>query len=196
MILVTQIIFILASLITFVFILAIQFKQKNNIQKRVDLIGTIILYFSFFISWFLGLFTLIKIEYLQPVIILGLIVFVLGAILRTVALKELKGMYNHSVAIKNDHKLIQSGIYSIIRHPLNLGLILEMVGLSLIVTNIITILCLILIILIENRRSKIEDSILRKNFGILAENYQAKVHAFNPFLGFFEKKLNIPYFLS
>ena len=58
----------------------------------------------------------------------GLVVIVLGAILRAWALLNLGRFFSRTVQIKPDHKIITSGPYRWIRHPAYTGMILIYTG--------------------------------------------------------------------
>jgi hypothetical protein len=77
--------------------------------------------------------------------------------------------------------LIQAGIYSVVRHPLHLGLIIQIVGLTLLGPLLVLIPLTIALTAVLIRRNRIEDEVLLKVFGAEAAEYQKRVVSMNPF---------------
>ena len=63
---------------------------------------------------------------------LGLMLAVAGMAMRFMGLRELGRQFSIYVTLQEDHKLVQSGIYGVVRHPLYLGAIFAMVGIGLV----------------------------------------------------------------
>lgn len=61
---------------------------------------------------------------------LGYSSFLLGVLLRIWALRELGRFYDPGIMVKADHQVIQTGPYHILRHPLHLGTLMQIIGLS------------------------------------------------------------------
>ena len=115
----------------------------------------------------------------DKVSILGISLYLLGALLGDIGLWNLRHYYSEPILIYEDHKLILNGIYSLVRHPIRLGLALELLGLVIYSGNFYLFAPLGIVILIQIVRSHKEDMILSSHFGELAVNYQKKVPAFN-----------------
>ncbi len=60
----------------------------------------------------------------------GYFCFLLGVTLRIWALRELGQFYDPGIVIKTDHRMIHTGPYRILRHPLHLGTLLQITGLA------------------------------------------------------------------
>jgi len=56
--------------------------------------------------------------------------FLLGVLLRIWSLKEIGRFYDPGILVKADHQVVQTGPYRILRHPLHLGTLMQIVGLS------------------------------------------------------------------
>ena len=61
---------------------------------------------------------------------LGYFCFLLGVLLRTWSLKEIGRFYDPGIVIKADHQMVNTGPYRILRHPLHLGTLLQIIGLA------------------------------------------------------------------
>src|SRR5688572_31923332 len=60
--------------------------------------------------------------------VVGVAIFVGGVALRIWALRELGDFYDTDVAIQKEHKVVDSGPYRLLRHPLHMGTDLQIVG--------------------------------------------------------------------
>ncbi len=96
---------------------------------------------------------------------LGWIIFLVGIMIRFIALRQLGSMYSLNVEIRENHKLIDYGIFSIIRHPLYLAYILDTLGIILFLQNYLFALVLVLIIVGVSIRIKNEEQELVAVFG-------------------------------
>jgi protein-S-isoprenylcysteine O-methyltransferase Ste14 len=61
---------------------------------------------------------------------LGYFCFLFGVLLRIWSLKEIGRFYNPGIVIKADHEMIHTGPYRILRHPLHMGTLLQIIGLA------------------------------------------------------------------
>ena len=78
---------------------------------------------------------------------IGIGLFIIGVLLRFVAMRTLGKYYSHWVVIKNDHKVVEEGPYKFVRHPSYLGMLLLNLGFVVFFFNIVSILlyCLFLV---------------------------------------------------
>jgi protein-S-isoprenylcysteine O-methyltransferase Ste14 len=78
----------------------------------------------------------------------------LGSLLRAWAYRALGKHYTVTVFLRSDHALVQSGPYRWLRHPLHLGLNVEMLGLALMRPGVATLcfVCVCLVVLLLRNR--------------------------------------------
>jgi protein-S-isoprenylcysteine O-methyltransferase Ste14 len=97
---------------------------------------------------------------------IGFVVFLLGLIVNWTGILTLNKQWSAVVVISKDHKLIDTGIYKYIRHPIYAGVLLELLGLGLALANWITILVLVLLNAASLAyRMYVEEKGLEKHFG-------------------------------
>ena len=97
---------------------------------------------------------------------LGLALLVVGIIIRWIAIYTLGKYFTGTVLIKEDHRLIRSGLYKHLRHPAYTGALLAHLGLGLSFSNWISIgLSLVPFIVAALYRMKVEEQTLREAFG-------------------------------
>ncbi|HXW56688.1 MAG TPA: isoprenylcysteine carboxylmethyltransferase family protein [Candidatus Cybelea sp.] len=78
------------------------------------------------------------------------------------------------VALKQGHRLIQSGPYRVVRHPLYSGIILAAAGLSLCVRTWSSLLGIVFLVACFERRAVEEDALLSREFGAEFESYRER----------------------
>ena len=103
----------------------------------------------------------------------GIAVFVLGATIRVIAHSALRHEYSRGICAIEDHRLVSSGVYGILRHPLHFGMCLEVVGMSIVVdrpyADWVLVLSMLVVVCYRNR---LEDLFLERLFGRRFRDYQ------------------------
>ena len=103
---------------------------------------------------------------LQLIHNLGLILIIMGLIIRWIAILKLKSMFTVNVSIQENHQIVKSGIYRTIRHPAYLGSLLSFLGLGIAFVNWLSIILIFIPILISFiNRIHIEEKVLIAEFG-------------------------------
>jgi protein-S-isoprenylcysteine O-methyltransferase Ste14 len=126
---------------------------------------------SIVIGVFLGLSGIgfIPVKFLSMI---GLILIVLGLILRWTAIFTLKRYFTVNVAILSNHKIVDKGIYKAIRHPAYAGSLLSFLGLGLSFSNWLSTLVIFVPIFIAFiYRIQVEEKALVQAFGDEYINY-------------------------
>jgi protein-S-isoprenylcysteine O-methyltransferase Ste14 len=77
------------------------------------------------------------------------------------------------VAIQPGHTLVTSGVYSVIRHPSYLGLLISSLGWALAFRSVVGVLLTALIIPPLIARIRAEETLLRAQFGSAYDAYRA-----------------------
>jgi protein-S-isoprenylcysteine O-methyltransferase Ste14 len=86
------------------------------------------------------------------------------------------------VTLGNGHQLIQTGIYRLIRHPIYLGLILNIVGVALAFRSLLAIPLFVLAAAFVAWRIRREDAMLDREFGADFARYRHRTKRFFPYL--------------
>ncbi len=87
-----------------------------------------------------------------------------------------------SVQKKENHELVQHGIYSVLRHPIYTGLVLLFAGNALIVGDYRGIIAVIIVFVSFLLKLKKEEKILTEIFGSQYADYKDKTKALIPFV--------------
>lgn len=97
----------------------------------------------------------------------GLVVLVAGISIRFSAIYTLGKYFTGTVLIKNDHRLIRSGLYGYLRHPAYTGALLAHLGLGLCFSNWISLtLSVAPFSVAALYRIHVEEQALREAFGL------------------------------
>jgi protein-S-isoprenylcysteine O-methyltransferase Ste14 len=100
----------------------------------------------------------------------GVALFTAGGVLRLWPVFVLGRRFSGLVAIQKDHLLVTDGIYSVIRHPSYLGLLVGVVGWALAFRSGAGLLLAALTVIPVVGRIRAEEALLRSQFG---ESYDA-----------------------
>jgi protein-S-isoprenylcysteine O-methyltransferase Ste14 len=95
----------------------------------------------------------------------GIALFIIGVTIRIWALRELGKFYDTGVVIKNEHEVVRSGPYRILRHPLHMGTNAEIAGLALLAPWWLGIPAMTACLIYTVYRNHFEDKVLKENFG-------------------------------
>jgi protein-S-isoprenylcysteine O-methyltransferase Ste14 len=88
--------------------------------------------------------------------------------------------WSGTVTIKEDHKLVQTGPYSIVRHPIYSGLLLAVLGTALVKGEWRGLIAAILVVPIFVVKSKTEERFMVEQFGEVYEEYRRHTAALVP----------------
>ena len=145
--------------------------RSGSADKRDQDHGSIrFIWIMIFLAFFFGIIisanTKIYISTLQGAPYIGLVIIVLGMILRFISIWTLGRLFTVDITIREGHKIKKDGVYKLIRHPSYFGTLLSFIGFGITLNNwlsFITITILITIALLH--RIKIEEKVLINQFG-------------------------------
>jgi protein-S-isoprenylcysteine O-methyltransferase Ste14 len=103
---------------------------------------------------------------------LGLLLCCIGVTVRILALKALGEYFSAYVTLQPNHRLVRHGIYSSIRHPLYLSLLLVPTGIALVFASFLALPVMVLAIMFVFDRIRREEHVLAVHFGSEFENYR------------------------
>ena len=110
----------------------------------------------------------------------GVFLFAIGGALRLWPVFILGNRFSGLVAIQPGHRLVTTGIYSAIRHPSYLGLIISSLGWGLAFRSGVGVLLTLLLIVPIVRRMRAEENLLRTQFGTEYDAYRARTSRLIP----------------
>ena len=112
----------------------------------------------------------------------GLVLATAGLALAVWARFSLGGNWGTMVELKEDHQLIRSGPYRIVRHPIYSGFMLATLGTAIMERELHALLAFAVIALVWGYKSRLEEAFLVKQFGGEYELYRKQVKGLIPFV--------------
>lgn len=111
---------------------------------------------------------------------LGVALFAVGGALRLWPVYVLGNRFSGLVAIQPGHKLVTDGVYSVIRHPSYLGMLVNALGWSLAFRSGVGVLLTALLTVPLVARMNAEEKLLRSEFGDEYDAYRARTSRLIP----------------
>lgn len=103
---------------------------------------------------------------------LGCLFIAFGVTIRLIAIITLKQQFTTTVSIIEGHRIVQTGIYKVIRHPAYLGYLAVMLGIGLVLENWVGLTALVVLPLSGILyRIHVEESVLLDYFGSAYQEY-------------------------
>lgn len=112
----------------------------------------------------------------------GLSLCVLGIAIRLLAMATLGRQFSAYVTLQEGHRLVNSGIYRVIRHPLYLSLLLAGPGFALVFKSMLALPITIAALLFIGMRMRQEESLLELEFGESFREYRRNSWHLIPFV--------------
>ncbi|KAK3143786.1 hypothetical protein QOZ80_4AG0304930 [Eleusine coracana subsp. coracana] len=117
--------------------------------------------------------------------VIGLLMVVIGEIIRKLAVVTAGRAFTHVIRIYHDdhHQLVTHGVYRFMRHPGYFGFLIWAVGTQVMLCNPVSTVAFLLVLWrFFSKRIPYEEFFLRQFFGSEYEEYAEKVHSGLPFI--------------
>ena len=112
----------------------------------------------------------------------GAAVTAAGILFSVWARRHLGSNWSRAVTIKQDHELITTGPYALVRHPIYTGLLLALLGSAIARGEWRGLLAVLLVFVAFYLKIRLEESWMRLRFGLSYEAYSRRVAALIPYL--------------
>jgi protein-S-isoprenylcysteine O-methyltransferase Ste14 len=110
-------------------------------------------------------------------------VFLVGGLLFAVWARERLGRnWSRAVTIKQDHELITTGPYAMVRHPIYTGILTGFAGSAIAVSQVRGVIAVILVFLIFRAKLRMEEEWMRSQFGETYATYADQTAALVPYV--------------
>lgn len=113
---------------------------------------------------------------------IGLAIGLIGILFAIWARAYLGGNWGGTPVIKKGQTLTKTGPYAIVRNPIYLGITIGVVGSAIIGGTVIGLVAIACIVIFSYFRIRVEEDLLRENFGKEYEEYSRQVKAFIPWV--------------
>jgi len=160
-------------------------KDKREISKSGDKgsiwLLTISISIGYWLSFIIGATKTGRIYHWNTFFVIGSILALTGLIIRVTSILQLKQQFTYTVTKIENHKLIETGLYRIIRHPGYLGQLIIFLGISTCLSNWISILLMIMPVLLGYlNRINVEEKFMVKSMGQKYLDYQKRTKRLIP----------------
>lgn len=112
----------------------------------------------------------------------GAAITIAGLLFAVWAREHLGRNWSRSVTIKQDHELITSGPYSMVRHPIYTGILTGFLGMAIAISQVRGFLVLALIFLAFWIKLRMEEKWMHSQFGQTYATYAGQTAALVPYL--------------
>lgn len=118
-----------------------------------------------------------------PVYLLGLLMVAAGLGFAIWARVHLGRNWSGTVTVKQDHELVRSGPYGIVRHPIYTGMLFALLGTAVAIGEWRGLVAFVFFTLGFLFKIGVEERFMRDTFGEQYARYRAEVPALIPFIG-------------
>ncbi|HVN58950.1 MAG TPA: isoprenylcysteine carboxylmethyltransferase family protein [Bacteroidales bacterium] len=114
---------------------------------------------------------------------IGSILAAIGLIIRVTSILKLKEHFTYTVTKIENHQLVDTGLYSCIRHPGYLGQLIIFLGIATALSNWISIFSMIIPVLVGYiNRIRVEEKFLTQQMGQKYIDYQKRTKKLIPYI--------------
>ena len=146
-------------------------KEKEKDQKEVVLLSGIMFLFGFIVAGLSYRFNLIQLS--NIVVIFASIIFIISYIIYAEVLRE-NAFLSRTIEVQNNQKVIDTGLYSIVRHPMYFATTFLFLSIPLILGSLLSFIIFLAYPFIIVKRIKNEEEVLENNLNGYKE-YKKKV---------------------
>jgi protein-S-isoprenylcysteine O-methyltransferase Ste14 len=116
----------------------------------------------------------------MPAAYVGLVLTCLGLGFAVWARFSIGNNWDSMVVLKEDHQLVRTGPYSIVRHPIYSGFMLATLGTAVAQGEIGRLLAVPVIVIAWGYKARVEEAFLKQRFGSQYDQYRREVKALIP----------------
>jgi protein-S-isoprenylcysteine O-methyltransferase Ste14 len=105
-----------------------------------------------------------------------------GIVFAIAARVSLGRNWSANVTLKEDHQLICTGLYSVVRNPIYTGIVTALLGMAVLLNAVHVFLAFALAILLFMWKTRYEERFMEQEFGAQYLAYRQRVRGFIPFI--------------
>jgi protein-S-isoprenylcysteine O-methyltransferase Ste14 len=169
-------------------ILINSFLRSNNSDKQsADKNSWLIIWCQIIVSNIISVYLSANTDFLivnsKWISVIGLVLMLFGIGFRLLAIKQLGRFFTVKVTIREDHQLMQSGLYKYMRHPSYAGSLITFFGFGLALNNWLSLaIVFFLTVYTMLYRIRVEEKVLMEQFGEKYITYSNKTKGLIPFI--------------
>lgn len=160
-------------------------KQKSKIVSRGDKGSLWVLIISITIGYLLSFYNATtkigRINHWNILFASGILIIIVGLMIRIISIRTLKQYFTYSVSKSENQEIIEKRFYKYIRHPGYLGQLIIFTGISISLSNWVSVILMVLSILIGYmNRIRVEEKFMTEQMGEKYFNYQKRTKKLIP----------------
>ncbi|HEY1800127.1 MAG TPA: isoprenylcysteine carboxylmethyltransferase family protein [Terriglobales bacterium] len=113
---------------------------------------------------------------------IGAAVTVVGLLFAVWARRHLASNWSSAVTIKQDHELITSGPYALVRHPIYTGILAGFLGTAIALSQLRGVIGFVMIFIVLWAKLRLEEEWMRSQFGETYAAYAQRTAALVPYV--------------
>jgi protein-S-isoprenylcysteine O-methyltransferase Ste14 len=169
----------------FEFAMSMQQRKTRTIEKSGDRFSVWIIVISISAGYWLSFIAASthagRIYHWNTLFLVGSLLAIIGLIVRITSIVTLKQQFTYTVTKVEDHELIEKGLYKYIRHPGYLGQLIIFLGISVSLSNWLSVLLMIIPVLSGYiYRIIIEEKFMAEQLGQKYIDYQKRTKRLIP----------------
>ena len=160
--------------------------SKRKVARTFTVLNTGLLYLGFLLVWLgrtapssLGLLVIRQAILID---VTGTVFAIIGVTFAIWSRQLLRNNWSGEVAITEGQQFVHIGPYAIVRHPIYAGMLLALLGTTLVASTVGSLLRFVLAIISLWQKAYIEEQFLMVEFGERYANYQREVKFLIPFI--------------
>ncbi len=165
----------------------ISFRQKQKIKiihkgdKGSLWMLIISIAIGYFLSFSIATTKIGRIYNWNTLFALGILIIIVGLIIRIISIRTLNQYFTYSVSKTENHELIEKGFYKFIRHPGYLGQLLIFTGISISLSNWLSVILMFLSTFIGYmNRIRVEENFMVEQMGVKYSDYKKRTKKLIP----------------
>ncbi len=167
--------------------MSVRQRHKRKIVEQKDKLSiwilTLFIVIGYSLSFSFATTKIGRIYHWDTFFILGSFLVVSGLIIRINSILTLKQQFTYTVTTIENHQLIETGFYKVIRHPGYLGQLIIFLGISTALSNWVSILSMVISVLIGySYRIKTEEKFMIEQMGNKYIDYQKRTKRLIPMI--------------
>jgi len=160
--------------------------SKRKVARTFTVLNTGLLYLGFLLVLLgrsvPGSLGLLFVPQAIPIDVTGTVFAIIGVAFAIWSRRSLRNNWSGEVAITEGQHFMRSGPYAMVRHPIYAGMLLALLGTTLISSTVGSLLGFVLAVISLWQKACIEEQFLIVEFGGQYANYQREVKFLIPFI--------------
>lgn len=161
-------------------------QSKRKVARTFTVLNTGLLYLSFLLVWLgrsvPGWLGLLIVQQNIVIDVIGTAFTIMGVAFAIWSRQSLRNNWSGEVAITEGQRLIHTGPYAIVRHPIYIGMLFALLGTTLVAATIGSVLGFVLGVISLWQKARMEEQFLMSEFKELYTDYQREVKFLIPFI--------------